>query len=82
MGITFTQLPNEHLDDLARRHYSAATLHVRRIRLKIFFDWCTVRGITDPSPVTRSLVEEYQAHLFHYRKHNDEPCPHRLNILG
>lgn len=83
----FAQLVEEHLEYLALKHYSPATLGVRRIRLRFFVDWCAVRNITEPSSLTRKAIEEYQAHLFHYRKHNGEPlCSStqhsRLTSLG
>ncbi len=69
----FAKLLQDHLEFLSQKHYSPATLHVRQIRLDMFVNWCTARGVTEPRSLTRNIVEQYQAYLFHYRKRNQEP---------
>ena len=58
----------EFLDGLAARRYSEHTLKNRRIELGYFIDWCEARGINRPSEVTRSMLERYRSHVFHYRR--------------
>jgi integrase/recombinase XerD len=43
------------------------------VHIGFFLDWCTERGITEPVEVTRTVLEAYQRHVFHYRKKNGEP---------
>jgi integrase/recombinase XerD len=62
-----------HLDDLRVRNYSEYTLKNRRVHIGFFLAWCRERGITDPIEVTRTVLESYQRHVFHYRKKNGEP---------
>jgi integrase/recombinase XerD len=68
-----TKLLDDHLEYLALKHYSPETLKVRRIRLNMFVRWCTAHGLTEPGKITRSVVEHFQAHLFHYRTRHGEP---------
>jgi integrase/recombinase XerD len=59
-----------HLEYLSHRHYTSNTLKVRRIRLNMFLNWCSKRGLMDPLEVTRPVLEDYQSHLFHYQTKN------------
>ena len=66
-------LLEKHLEDLAVKNYSDYTLRGRRIHIRYFLDWAFERGIADPVEVTRTVLEAYQRHVFHYRKKNGEP---------
>ena len=66
------ELRDAHLEYLTLKHYSDATVKVRRIRLNMFLNWCTGRGLRQPGAITRAVVEEYQAYLFNYRKRSGE----------
>jgi integrase/recombinase XerD len=66
-------LLEKHLEDLSVRNYSEYTVKNRRVHIGFFLDWCTERGITEPVEVTRTVLEAYQRHVFHYRKKNGEP---------
>ena len=46
---------------------------MQRIHLGFFVQWAAERGITEPAEVTRTVLESYQRHVFHYRKKNGEP---------
>ncbi|MGD0295867.1 MAG: site-specific tyrosine recombinase XerC [Bryobacteraceae bacterium] len=63
----------EHLDDLRIKNYSEYTVKNRRVHIGFFLDWCDQRGISEPVEVTRTVLESYQRHVFHYRKKNGEP---------
>jgi integrase/recombinase XerD len=63
----------KHLEDLQVRGYSEYTVKNRRVHIGFFLDWCNERGITEPMEVTRTVLEAYQRHVFHYRKKNGEP---------
>lgn len=58
---------------LAQKHYSPETVETRERDLRQFLTWCEERGLQRPGEITRSLLERYQGHLFHYRKANGEP---------
>ena len=55
------------------RNYSEATIKSRRVHVGFFLRWCAERGITQPVEVTRTVLEAYQRHVFHYRKKDGEP---------
>jgi integrase/recombinase XerD len=66
-------LMEKHLDDSRVHNYSEYTIRTRRIHIGFFLRWCAERGITEPIEVTRTVLEAYQRHVFHYRKKNGEP---------
>jgi integrase/recombinase XerD len=55
------------------KNYSEYTVKNRRVHIGFFLDWCGERGISEPVEVTRTVLESYQRHVFHYRKKNGEP---------
>ena len=63
----------KHLEDLQVRGYSEYTVKNRRVHIGFFLDWANERGFTEPMEVTRTVLEAYQRHVFHYRKKNGEP---------
>ncbi len=66
-----------HLEALAVKQYSQETIKTRQYQLRAFIRWCAVRGIEGPSDVIRTLLEQYQSYLFHYRKKNGQPLSFR-----
>jgi integrase/recombinase XerD len=71
-------LLEKHLEDLRLKNYSEYTIKGRRVHIRFFLEWAHEHGITDPVEVTRTVLESYQKHIFHYRKKNGEP----LNFNG
>jgi integrase/recombinase XerD len=67
------QMLEKHLDYIRTRNYSEITIKSRRVHIGFFLRWCAERGITEPLEVTRTVLEAYQRHVFHYRKKNGEP---------
>lgn len=66
-------LLEKHLENLRVCDYSEYTVKNRRVHIGFFLDWCHERGIAEPVEVTRTVLESYQRHVFHYRKKNGEP---------
>jgi integrase/recombinase XerD len=66
-------LLEKHLDHLRVRDYSEYTVKNRRVHIGYFLNWAYERGIAEPVEVTRTVLEAYQRHVFHYRKKNGEP---------
>ena len=66
-------LLEKHLEDLRVRNYSEYTVKNRRVHIGMFLEWAHERGVTEPVEVTRTVLESYQRHVFHYRKKNGEP---------
>ena len=63
-------LMERHLQALRVQNYSEYTVKNRRVHLGFFIQWCHERGLTEPTEVTRPILEHYQRHLFHYRQKN------------
>lgn len=59
------------------KNYSEKTIENREVYLRYFIIWCDERGITQPSEVTKPLIERYQRYLFLYRKKDGEPLSTR-----
>jgi integrase/recombinase XerD len=66
-------LLEKYFEHLEVKQYSSYTIRVQRIHLNFFVSWAAERGITEPVEVTRTMLEQYQKHVFHYRKKNGEP---------
>jgi integrase/recombinase XerD len=47
------------------------------VHLGFFLAWCHDRGITEPTEVTRPILEHYQRYLYHYRQKNGRPLSFR-----
>lgn len=53
--------------------YSPRTIEHQRHALGRFIAWCDERGLNKPQEITRPILERYQRHVYHYRKHNGAP---------
>jgi integrase/recombinase XerD len=69
-------LLEKHLENMRLKSYSEYTIRTRRRLIGFFLEWATERGVTEPVEVTRTVLEAWQRHLFHYRKKNGEPLHH------
>ena len=58
--------------------YSAQTVKTQRHAIERFIAWCDERGLDKPQDITRPILERYQRHIYHYRKHNGAP----LSVSG
>ena len=67
----------EHLNALRVRDYSEHTVKNRQVHIGFFLVWASERGLTEPTEITRPILERYQRYLFHYRKKNGEPLSFR-----
>jgi integrase/recombinase XerD len=69
-----------HLQDLRVKNYSEYTVKNRKVHIGFFIQWCHDRGITEPTEVTRPILEHYQRYLFHYRQKNGNPLTFRSQL--
>jgi integrase/recombinase XerD len=53
--------------------YSPRTIEAQRHALRRFIAWCDERGLNKPQDITRPILERYQRHVHHHRKHNGQP---------
>ncbi|MEO7403389.1 MAG: site-specific tyrosine recombinase XerC, partial [Burkholderiales bacterium] len=58
--------------------YSVWTIDAQRHAIGRFIGWADERGIGRPQEITRPILERYQRHVYHYRKHNGAP----LSVTG
>jgi integrase/recombinase XerD len=70
-------LLEEHVNALRVRDYSENTIRNQHMHVRYFLLWCAERGLTEPTEITRPVLERYQRHLFHQRKRNGEPLTFR-----
>ena len=70
-----------YLAFLRERNYSEQTATHRDASLRMFITWCFDRGLTRPSEIDRPILEQYQRHLFYYRKSNGDPLTARSQNL-
>jgi integrase/recombinase XerD len=73
-------LQERHLQDLRVKNYSEYTIKNRKVHIGFFIQWCHDRGITEPTEVTRPILEHYQRYLFHYRQKNGNPLTFRSQL--
>ncbi|SRR5579883_799213 len=74
-------LLTEYLNALRVKDYSENTVRSRRMNIRVFLEWCAERGLTEPTEITRPVLERYQRHLFHHRKSNGEPLSFRSQYM-
>jgi integrase/recombinase XerD len=75
------ELLGEYLNALRVKDYSEHTVRSRKMNIRVFLEWCAERGLTEPTEITRPVLERYQRHLFHYRKKNGEPLSFRSQSM-
>ncbi len=62
-----------YIGQLEAQHRSVSDVRTRRSRLAHFHDWAAERGIERPARVTHAHLQQFQRHLFRYRKANGQP---------
>jgi integrase/recombinase XerD len=62
-----------YLENLAVRNYTADTIEGRKDALKVFLHWTNDRDLTNPTSITKPILESYQRHLWRWRKTNGKP---------
>jgi integrase/recombinase XerD len=68
---------HEHLNALRVKNYSEYTVRNRLVHIGFFIAWLKTREIAAPRQITRQVLEDYQRHLFQYRKRNGDPLSFR-----
>jgi len=71
------RLMHEHLNALRVKNYSEYTVKNRLVHIGFFIAWLKTREIAAPRQITRLVLEDYQRHLFQYRKRNGDPLTFR-----
>jgi integrase/recombinase XerD len=73
----FIVLSEAFLQWMAVTNYSESTIKNRKTYLRYFIIWCDERGLTQPSEITRPIIERYQRYLYYYRKKDGHPLSFR-----
>jgi integrase/recombinase XerD len=68
---------HQHVNALRVKNYSEYTVRNRLVHIGFFIAWLRTREITSPKQITRPVLEDYQHHLFQYRKRNGDPLSFR-----
>jgi integrase/recombinase XerD len=71
------RLMEEYFVWMGVKNYSPRTIDGRRLMIGYFVKWAYERGLTQPSEVTKPILERYQRYLYHYRKSNGDPLSTR-----
>jgi len=71
--LALDTLLKDHLYALDVKGYSPYTVRNRLVHIRFFVRWCKQSGITTLPEITRAVLEQYQEHLFEYRKKNGAP---------
>lgn len=66
-----------YLEWMAVTHYSPLSCTGRRCDLHLFYRWCLERAVEHPQAITLLLLQQYQRHLFYYRKPNGQALTNR-----
>jgi integrase/recombinase XerD len=72
-GRTLAVMVDAHLEDLRVHNRTPDAIESRRSELRPFLSWTDERSLHYPEQITRSILESYQRHLYHYRKKNGKP---------
>ena len=64
---------NKFLDWMQVHNYSERTVTNHHWSLSWFIEWAQQREIARPNEVTKPVLDQYQRHLYHYRKQNGQP---------
>lgn len=70
---TLATLLDQHLNWLRIKGYSDYTVRNRLVHIRFYLRWCRARGIASLDQITVRVLQEYQQHIFDYRKRTGEP---------
>jgi len=64
---------HQFLEGRSIKNYSDDTVERYKTSLKKFIHWCDERDLQQPQEITKPILEQYQRHLYYYRKENGQP---------
>jgi integrase/recombinase XerD len=62
-----------YTEQLKARNYASQTITFKAMALERFLGWCSERGITRITEITRPILQRYQRHLFHSTVRGGKP---------
>jgi integrase/recombinase XerD len=72
-AVPLALLLERYLQYLAMKGFTESTLRVRRAHMMMFLSWCKKSAVGKPTQLTKTILEDYQRHLYHYRKRDGQP---------
>ncbi len=69
----FWLLLQEHLTWLRVHNYSEATIRKRALYVRLFSLWCLDRDLSQPSIISKPIIESFQRSLYRHRKKDGNP---------
>jgi len=72
-GQTLAVCVDDYLDQMKILNRTECAQKSWRAQLNPFLQWTDERDLIYPEQITRSILESYQRHLYHYRKANGKP---------
>ena len=73
MGRGLREMAERYLSWMALKHYTETTIHMRRVYLGYFMDWCEARSLSDVGEVSKSIVGQYVRHVHRHRTPQGKP---------
>lgn len=71
----------QYLEAAQVQGLSPFTIKARYQDLSWFCRWCAERDFAGPREITKPVLERYQLHLFHHRKHDGKPISATRQML-
>ena len=72
-GYTLAVCVDDYLNDMKILNRTECARNSWKGHLTPFLQWTDERSLIYPQQITRSILESYQRHLYHYRKKNGKP---------
>jgi integrase/recombinase XerD len=72
-GRTLAVCVDDYLNEMKVLNRTECARKSWRGQLNPFLQWADERDLIYPEQITRSILESYQRHLYHYRKKNGKP---------
>jgi len=72
-AFTLASQADAWLQRMAERNYSKTSLDAAQWALKMFLSWAQERSLSNPSEITKPILESYQSWLYRYEKADGQP---------
>ncbi|MGS2724929.1 site-specific tyrosine recombinase XerC [Porticoccus sp. GXU_MW_L64] len=70
---SFANHLNRYFVSCRAQGYTETTIKTWTANLRLFTEWCSDRGLTQPKQITYPILSRYQRYLVYYRRSNGEP---------
>ncbi|MDM3872251.1 site-specific tyrosine recombinase XerC [Porticoccus sp. W117] len=70
---SFTSHLKRYFASCQAQGYTETTIKTWTANLRLFTEWCSDRGLTQPKQITYPILSRYQRYLVYYRRSNGDP---------